>query len=82
MDVPALAWIAVLLICIGSSWLARRFAIGLNWTQRKLMLYILVFAPLIPLAADSKGIGATIAIIGYLAAIPSFFAVLFAPDKT
>ena len=82
MDVPALAWIAVLLACGVAFWLSRRFASGLNWTQRKLMLYILVFAPFVPLAAENKEAGALAAIIGFLVAIPSFFAVITAPVKT
>lgn len=81
MPVPAVVWIALILICAVATWLARRFATKLNWPQRKLLLYILVFAPLIPLAADSKEVGATVAIIGFLVAIPSFFAVLTAPDR-
>lgn len=71
---------AVLLACAIAFWLARRFATRLNWPQRKLLLYLLVCAPFLPLAAG-KETGAGLAMIGFLLALPMFFAVLLAPDK-
>ena len=67
-------------VCVGT-WLAYLFALRLNRPQRKLMLYLLVFAPFVPLAAENKGIGAMIAVYGFMLAIPAFFAVLMAPEK-
>jgi hypothetical protein len=79
---PAVVWIGMLSICAGAFWLTRKFAMRLNWTQRKLMIYMLAFAPLIPLAADGKGIGGSITIISGLLVIPAIFAVILAPVKT
>ena len=73
-------WGGVAAVCV-VFWLARRIATRLDWTQRKLTLYVLVTWPFVPLILDNKGIGAGIAVIGFMMAIPLFFAVLTAPDK-
>lgn len=79
---PAVAWIVILLTCAITFWSARRFAMGLNWPQRKLMLYMLVIGAIFAMTVINPATHGVIIIIGLLAVIVSFFAVLTAPDQS
>lgn len=78
---PILIWTVVLLTVASAFWLARRFAMRLNWPQRKVMLYTLFFGAMLGSPAMGDPNMAAIVILALFALIASFFAVLLAPFK-
>jgi hypothetical protein len=79
---PVMVWTVILLICGVAFWLARRFAMRLNGAQRKLMLYMVLIVGLFVIAAMDKDRHFAFIVVGLLAMLASFFAVMTAPDKS